>query len=141
MRCNLPPRYYGSRYHLIAPDRSRIILFSKGCPNPSCPIYVVVAAVPTSGRAGGWRPPPCRRAVSDRHLWAPPCSLPPCERDAAGDYHPYGLVAARRAHKRRPLRAGLGRGLAVGGRPCMGADHSWPPLLLAAFTAKRGKNA
>ncbi|RZS26502.1 hypothetical protein BHM03_00059844, partial [Ensete ventricosum] len=34
--------------------------------------------------------------------------------------------------------AGLpcGLALAVGGRPCMGASCGWPPLLLAAFTAK-----
>ncbi|RRT34641.1 hypothetical protein B296_00042524, partial [Ensete ventricosum] len=34
------------------------------------------------------------------------------------------------------LAGDLGRGLAVGGRPCIGADRGWPPLLLAAFTAK-----
>ncbi|RRT47049.1 hypothetical protein B296_00026910 [Ensete ventricosum] len=36
----------------------------------------------------------------------------------------------------RPLAGGLGRGLAVGGRPCMGASRGWPPLLLATFAAK-----
>ncbi|RWW64990.1 hypothetical protein BHE74_00027739, partial [Ensete ventricosum] len=46
---------------------------------------------------------------------------------------PFGLalVAAN-----RPLAGGLGHGLAMGGRPCMGAGRGWPPLLLAAFTAK-----
>ncbi|RWW52989.1 hypothetical protein BHE74_00040550, partial [Ensete ventricosum] len=42
---------------------------------------------------------------------------------------------------RRLLRASLGRGLAVGGRPCMGAGCGRPPLLLVAFTTKRSKNA
>ncbi|RWW67144.1 hypothetical protein BHE74_00025433 [Ensete ventricosum] len=54
--------------------------------------------------------------------------------------HPYGLL---------PLRAraaGLPFGLALAvasnrlagglGRPGMGVDHGWPPLLLAAFTVK-----
>ncbi|RWV95495.1 hypothetical protein GW17_00041880, partial [Ensete ventricosum] len=36
----------------------------------------------------------------------------------------------------RPLQVGLGRGLAVGGRPYMGAGRGWPPLLLAAFAGK-----
>ncbi|RWW16419.1 hypothetical protein GW17_00019700 [Ensete ventricosum] len=36
----------------------------------------------------------------------------------------------------RPLVGGLGRGLAVGGRPCMGVGRGWPPLLLAGFAAK-----
>ncbi|RWW23571.1 hypothetical protein GW17_00012176 [Ensete ventricosum] len=40
-----------------------------------------------------------------------------------------------------PLPAGLGRGMAVGGRPCMGASRGWPPLLLAAFVVKCNKNA
>ncbi|RRT36150.1 hypothetical protein B296_00048251 [Ensete ventricosum] len=42
----------------------------------------------------------------------------------------------------RPLARGRGRGrlslsagLAVCGRPCMGAGRGWPPLLLAAFIA------
>ncbi|RWV83174.1 hypothetical protein GW17_00055260 [Ensete ventricosum] len=35
----------------------------------------------------------------------------------------------------RPLTRGPGRGLVVGGRPCMGADRGWPSLL-AAFAAK-----
>ncbi|RWV80465.1 hypothetical protein GW17_00058266, partial [Ensete ventricosum] len=34
-----------------------------------------------------------------------------------------------------PLQ-GLGHGLAVGGRPCMGAGRGWSPLLLTAFAAK-----
>ncbi|RRT31797.1 hypothetical protein B296_00052457, partial [Ensete ventricosum] len=29
----------------------------------------------------------------------------------------------------RPLAGGLGRGLAVGGWPCMGADYCWSALL------------
>ncbi|RWW03530.1 hypothetical protein GW17_00033308 [Ensete ventricosum] len=37
---------------------------------------------------------------------------------------------------RPPLRAGPGRSLGVGGRPYMGADRGWPPLLLATFTVK-----
>ncbi|RRT54264.1 hypothetical protein B296_00045876, partial [Ensete ventricosum] len=35
-----------------------------------------------------------------------------------------------------PLKGGLGRGLAMGGRPCMGAGCGWSPLLFAAFAAK-----
>ncbi|RRT51185.1 hypothetical protein B296_00044860 [Ensete ventricosum] len=34
------------------------------------------------------------------------------------------------------LRAGLGRDLATGGRPCMGVGCGWLPLLLAIFTMK-----
>ncbi|RZS24850.1 hypothetical protein BHM03_00057966, partial [Ensete ventricosum] len=34
-----------------------------------------------------------------------------------------------------PLWVGLDRGLAVGGRPYMGAGRGWPPLL-TTFTAK-----
>ncbi|RRT31273.1 hypothetical protein B296_00051037 [Ensete ventricosum] len=77
-------------------------------------------------------------AAGDHHLWVPPCSLPPCGHDAAGGYRPYGLVAAPVGG--RPFRAGLGRGLAVGGRPCMGVGRGWPHLLLAAFAAKCSKN-
>ncbi|RWV91245.1 hypothetical protein GW17_00046481 [Ensete ventricosum] len=69
----------------------------------------------------------------------------------AGNYRPYGLAVVDRARGRllppvpyglalaaagHPLIGGLGRGLAVGGRLCMGAGRSWPPLLLAAFATK-----
>ncbi|RWW00680.1 hypothetical protein GW17_00036344 [Ensete ventricosum] len=41
-----------------------------------------------------------------------------------------------------PLQGALvAVGLAVGGQPYMQAGHGWPPLLLAAFTGKRNKNA
>ncbi|RRT57440.1 hypothetical protein B296_00036080, partial [Ensete ventricosum] len=46
---------------------------------------------------------------------------------------PCGLALAAAS---RPLVGGLGRDLAVGGWPCMGASRGWPPLLLAAFTIK-----
>ncbi|RZS11290.1 hypothetical protein BHM03_00042601 [Ensete ventricosum] len=46
---------------------------------------------------------------------------------------PFGLALA--AASRRPFVWGLGCGLAVGGRPCMGAGHGWPPLLLVALQA------
>ncbi|RRT65899.1 hypothetical protein B296_00014575, partial [Ensete ventricosum] len=46
---------------------------------------------------------------------------------------PFGLALAA---ANRPLVGGLGRGLAVGGRPSMGAGRGWPPLLLASFAAK-----
>ncbi|RRT35644.1 hypothetical protein B296_00036633 [Ensete ventricosum] len=36
----------------------------------------------------------------------------------------------------RPLARGLGRGLAMGGRPCMGAGRGSSPLLLSAFATK-----
>ncbi|RWW63534.1 hypothetical protein BHE74_00029281 [Ensete ventricosum] len=61
-------------------QRGRIILFSKGCPNPSCLIYDV-AAVPAGGSplwAGRWRSPPCRRTAGGSPLLAgrPSSSLP-----------------------------------------------------------------
>ncbi|RWW30453.1 hypothetical protein GW17_00004969 [Ensete ventricosum] len=34
MHRDLPPRHRGSRYHLYAPIRGRIIVFLKGCPSP-----------------------------------------------------------------------------------------------------------
>ncbi|RWV79344.1 hypothetical protein GW17_00059535, partial [Ensete ventricosum] len=46
---------------------------------------------------------------------------------------PFGLAPVA---TNRPLAGGLGRGLAVGGRPCMGAGRAWSPFLLAAFAAK-----
>ncbi|RRT57973.1 hypothetical protein B296_00036450 [Ensete ventricosum] len=66
-------------------------------------------------RAGRWRSPPCKRAAGSRPLRAghsSPCPQAP------------------------PLWAGLGRGLAIGGRPYMGAGRGWSPLLLVAFAAK-----
>ncbi|RRT36658.1 hypothetical protein B296_00055857, partial [Ensete ventricosum] len=52
------------------------------------------------------------------------------------------------AHKHHPCGrlshlagvAGLGRGLVMGGRPCMGAGRGWLPLL-APSLRKRSKNA
>ncbi|RWW00676.1 hypothetical protein BHE74_00013092 [Ensete ventricosum] len=46
---------------------------------------------------------------------------------------PFGLALAA---ANRPLAGGLGRSLAVGGRPSMGACRGWPPLLLASFAMK-----
>ncbi|RWV81876.1 hypothetical protein GW17_00056667 [Ensete ventricosum] len=46
---------------------------------------------------------------------------------------PFGLALALAGC---PLVGGLGRGLAVGGGPYIGAGRGWPSLLLAAFTAK-----
>ncbi|RWW58887.1 hypothetical protein BHE74_00034208 [Ensete ventricosum] len=77
-----------------------------------CP-WAVVA--PASGCAYG-RAPPLRAAAPT---------------GAAG--LPFGLALA--AASRRPFVWGLGCGLAVGGRPYMGAGHGWPPLLLVALQA------
>ncbi|RWW20327.1 hypothetical protein GW17_00015569 [Ensete ventricosum] len=71
---------------------------------------------------------PCGLAVSRRHLRVSPCILPLCGHRAAGGYRRYGVAAARRAYRCRPsgwppLHAGLGRGLAMGGRPCMWVGH------------------
>ncbi|RRT63478.1 hypothetical protein B296_00030410, partial [Ensete ventricosum] len=46
---------------------------------------------------------------------------------------PFGLALIAAS---RPLAGGLGRGLAVGGRPYMGAGRGWPPLLFATFVVK-----
>ncbi|RRT31532.1 hypothetical protein B296_00049438, partial [Ensete ventricosum] len=46
---------------------------------------------------------------------------------------PFGLALAAASC---PLVRGLGRGLAVGGRPCLGTGRGWPHLLLTAFVAK-----
>ncbi|RWV95868.1 hypothetical protein GW17_00041463 [Ensete ventricosum] len=59
-----------------------------------------------------------------------PCGLLWPLTSAAGLPFGLALVAAS-----RPLIGGLGRGLAVGGRPYSGAGRGWPPLL-AAFAAK-----
>ncbi|RRT34186.1 hypothetical protein B296_00038415 [Ensete ventricosum] len=58
---------------------------------------------------------------------------------------PYGLLPLRATptslagwswpQSVAPLHGGLGRGLAMGGRPYMGAGRGWLPLL-AAFVAK-----
>ncbi|RRT62145.1 hypothetical protein B296_00038412 [Ensete ventricosum] len=62
--------------------------------------------------------------------------MPLCGHRATGDCCRCGLAAARRACRRRPLRAGLARGLVVGGRPCMGAGHGWSPLCLCENVAR-----
>ncbi|RZS05890.1 hypothetical protein BHM03_00036441, partial [Ensete ventricosum] len=59
--------------------------------------------------ASGCRPPLCRRIAGSRPLRPGRGWLPPLRATA-----PTGS---------RPLPAGLGRGLAVGGRPCMGAGR------------------
>ncbi|RRT31882.1 hypothetical protein B296_00057071 [Ensete ventricosum] len=59
-----------------------------------------------------------------------PCSLPLCGRRATP---PLQATAPVGDH---PLWVGLGHGLAVGGRPCMGAGRGWSSILLAAFAAK-----
>ncbi|RWW25893.1 hypothetical protein GW17_00009744, partial [Ensete ventricosum] len=95
-------------------------------------------------------------AAGDSPLWAP-CSQPPCGRRAASGCRPscpqapplraatsMGCCPCGRLpplagwswlQPAAPLR-GLGRGLAVDGRPYMGVGRGWPPLLLATFTAK-----
>ncbi|RRT31211.1 hypothetical protein B296_00056627 [Ensete ventricosum] len=70
------------------------------------------------------------------HLRTSPCSLPLCGGHAMGGCCPYRQAVASRARKRRPLRAGLGHGLAVGGRPCIVTGRGWPTLLLAVFAVK-----
>ncbi|RZS28368.1 hypothetical protein BHM03_00061954 [Ensete ventricosum] len=53
---------------------------------------------------------------------------------------PYGMLPLRAGAAGLPFRLALAAAsnrLAGGlGRPCMGAGHGWPPLLLAAFAAK-----
>ncbi|RRT61926.1 hypothetical protein B296_00040955, partial [Ensete ventricosum] len=65
------------------------------------------------------------------HLQAPPLQVSAMP---AGDRAYKGVLAV----VGRPLTGGLGHnrlplaaGLAVGGRPCMGASHGWPAPLFA----------
>ncbi|RZS15020.1 hypothetical protein BHM03_00046799 [Ensete ventricosum] len=165
MRRDLPPRHRG------------IILFSKGCPNPSFPLYVAITATAPAQAVAAlarWQPPcqgaatpvagavtllaaglaagnsPLRAPYSRPPLWALhckrlclrvvaapagwpqptvpaggtsarkhcPCGLLPPLAGTVG--LPFGLALAK---ANRPLAGGLGRGLAVGGRPCMGAGR------------------
>ncbi|RZR73187.1 hypothetical protein BHM03_00021236, partial [Ensete ventricosum] len=64
-----------------------------------------------------------------------PCGLLPLRiaTPASGVGLPCGLGMAAIG---RPPVGGLGHGLVVGGRPCMGAGRGWSRLLQAAFTAK-----
>ncbi|RWV96867.1 hypothetical protein GW17_00040388 [Ensete ventricosum] len=139
-----------------------IILFSKGCPNPSFPLCAAAAPTQATTALARWQPLlpllASRLAASGSPLRAP-CSRPPlrasrckrlCPRAGHSRSYPRAIAApmgSASARRRRPFRAspgcsqpptcrGLGRGLAVGGQPCMGADHGWPPLLTAAFAAK-----
>ncbi|RWW54129.1 hypothetical protein BHE74_00039309 [Ensete ventricosum] len=91
-------------------------------------------------------PPPLLvvgQAAGDSPLRAP-CSRPLGGRRAASGCCPCGLLLLRviapcglaLAAASRPLTRGLGHGLAVGGRPCMGAGRGCPPFLLAAFAMK-----
>ncbi|RWW36614.1 hypothetical protein BHE74_00058355 [Ensete ventricosum] len=67
---------------------------------------------------------PAGGASARRHR---PCGLLPL---AGAVDLPFKLALAA---ANRPLTGGLGRGLTVVGRPCLGAGCGWPPLLLATF--------
>ncbi|RZS15969.1 hypothetical protein BHM03_00047896 [Ensete ventricosum] len=120
-----------------------------------CPCSLAVA-LPKGGHPCGWHRRPCWRqplasvtlqAVAALAGWPQPtvpaggcrprgrCFCPyewlPPLAGAAG--LPFGLALAAAS---RPLVGGLGRGLAMGGRPCMGAGRGWLPLLLVAFAVK-----
>ncbi|RWV97461.1 hypothetical protein GW17_00039746 [Ensete ventricosum] len=126
--------------------RGRIILFSKGCHNPSFPLCAATAA-PTQAVVAlvRWQPP-CQgagaaaptadRAGRGRHPLVGARQLAPFASAAA----PAGGCRSLRARwpsfragpsrNRPPLAAvgcllagDLGRGLAVGGRPCIGAGR------------------
>ncbi|RZS08568.1 hypothetical protein BHM03_00039562 [Ensete ventricosum] len=63
---------------------------------------------------------------------------------SASKHRPCELLPLRAAAASRPLTGGLGGsrlphevGIAMGGRPCMGAARGWPPLLLLVATRIR----
>ncbi|RWV90733.1 hypothetical protein GW17_00047042 [Ensete ventricosum] len=93
------------------------------------------SSLPRGGHPCGWP-----RAAAPCELPAPD---PLCERRATSGCARERLSPLRAGRSRpsrerlSPLLAGdVGHGLAVGGRPCMGAGRGWPPLLLTAFAAK-----
>ncbi|RWW10112.1 hypothetical protein GW17_00026361 [Ensete ventricosum] len=146
-----------SHYH------ASIILFSKGCPSPLlvalCAIVVVAvapaqAAAPLAStprvaapcglamggsplRAGHWQPPLAHAILQPAPLRTPRCGrLPPLQAGHSPLCPQVPPLRVAAPVDGRPLRVGLGRGLAVGGRACMGVGRGWPPLLLVAFTPK-----
>ncbi|RWW08688.1 hypothetical protein GW17_00027857 [Ensete ventricosum] len=120
-------------------------------PSLPLPLYRRRLPLPTGNR-------PCWRHGWPRAIapYRGPTVGPLCGRRAASGCRLNGLATVDRAHIRRsceqmsplasavglpfgmalvtvsrPLAGGLGRGLAVGGRPYMGASRGWPPLLFA----------
>ncbi|RRT32476.1 hypothetical protein B296_00042817, partial [Ensete ventricosum] len=115
------------------------------CPNPSCPIYAVAATAPTQAGAAlaRWLPP-CQRAATPtagvatlagnkvgcgRPAADPLCGAVLQAEVLVGDYRPYGLATVgipcglALVATGRPLVGSLGRVLAMGGWPYMGASH------------------
>ncbi|RZS21390.1 hypothetical protein BHM03_00054032, partial [Ensete ventricosum] len=98
------------------------------CP---CPL---ATTLPRGGHPCGRQP--LAGALQPAPLQVPRCKWV-CQRAAAAPASGAGLPCRLAlAAIGRPLSGGLGRGLAMDGRPCMGADHGWPPLLLVAFAVK-----
>ncbi|RWV83658.1 hypothetical protein GW17_00054710, partial [Ensete ventricosum] len=108
---------------------------AKGRPPLQLAPPLLLAAGLAAGGSPLWTPtanPLCRDHAARRCARG---QLPPLRAAAlvSGTSLPCGLAMAAVG---RPLTGGLGHGLVVGGRPCMEAGSGWPPLLLAAFTAK-----
>ncbi|RZS22617.1 hypothetical protein BHM03_00055419, partial [Ensete ventricosum] len=89
------------------------------CQGAATPATGVVA--PVGGKAGRGRQPLAGWSLAAAPLASVSRAAAPC--GLAIPVVPAGAAPA-------------GRGLAMGGRPCMGAGRGWLPLLLAAFAAK-----
>ncbi|RWW18742.1 hypothetical protein GW17_00017252 [Ensete ventricosum] len=143
--------------------RGKIILFSKGCPNPSFPLCVVAAAPAQATVALTRRQPPCQgvatptagvatpssgRAGRDGSPLRTPYSRPPLLAQRCKRVCPRAAVAAAgccpRERRRPPMRAGPGRcrsppsrgPWSLPGRRWPARHGPWLPLLLATFTVK-----
>ncbi|RWW65204.1 hypothetical protein BHE74_00027500, partial [Ensete ventricosum] len=119
-----------------------IILFSKGCPNPSCVVVVAVAPAQAVTSLAHWQPPcqgvatpaagaialqPAPFASAMLQATAAPAGWPQALPLAGVVGLPFrlALVAAN-----RPLPGGRGRNLAVGGRPAWGLAVAGRPSSL-----------
>ncbi|RZS15163.1 hypothetical protein BHM03_00046949 [Ensete ventricosum] len=125
--------------------RDKIILFYKGCPNPSFPLCTVAATAAPAQVAAAlacWQLPllAIGLVAGGSPLQASCCKRLPPLRAGRSRSCPWPALlptsAAPYGRRWPPSRAGPGRNLAVGGQPCMGAGRGWSPLLLAAFTTK-----
>ncbi|RWW20974.1 hypothetical protein GW17_00014889 [Ensete ventricosum] len=132
---------YGSRDKkppLRAPRCKHVCPRAATAPAGYCPygLLPLRATAPASGTGLSYGLLPLRATLASLAGFCPCERRRPPLRAAApvsGAGLPCGLALVAVG---RPLAGGLGRGLAVGGRPCIGVGRGWPPLLLASFTTK-----
>ncbi|RWW46077.1 hypothetical protein BHE74_00048020 [Ensete ventricosum] len=94
----------------------------------------LLPAIALAGDSPGHGATPCDLTAGNRQQ-APPLqvpAMPACDRAYKGVLAVVGCpLTGGLGHNRLPLAAGL----AVGGRPCMGASHGWPAPLLVVLAA------